>query len=390
MLYALNRKECFALDRMPTLTCRVRAEAEQLGFFRMGVTPAGQIPWREHFDTWLARGMQGGMDYLERQAGKRRNPGLVLEGVRSILVLAMSYHTGTTLPEDPTRGRISRYAQGADYHRLVSRRLGALCDFITKEEPAARCRHYVDTGPVSEKVWGAHSTLGWMGKHTNLIARTGGSWFFLGAILLNLEMEYDKAEKDFCGTCSRCMDACPTGAIVAPYVVDARLCISYLTIELRGPIARHLRPLIGNRIFGCDDCQEVCPWNRFAVRSPEKELWPREGNLEPELASLAGMTEAEFLERFRDSPVRRARREGLVRNAVVALGNSRSPGAVPALRRALADASPVVRGHAAWALGRIAAPAAVSALERARTLERDPHVLEEIDAALSAGLSSEC
>jgi len=337
-----------------SLTMRIREEARRLGFFKMGLAPAGSLRWREHFDEWLAQGMQGSMAYLKRQAEKRKEPKLVLESVRSILILAMNYHARADAADDPLCGRISQYAWGNDYHRLMTERLHALLDFIQCEQAGARGLFYSDTGPVMEKVWGAHSALGWMGKHSNLITREEGSWFFIGVVLLDLQLEYDKPEKDYCGSCTRCMHACPTAAIVAPYVVDARRCISYLTIELRGFIPRELRPLIGNRIFGCDDCQDVCPWNRFAVTSPEKAFWPRNGNAFPELVQLALLTEQEFNTRFKDSPIRRAKREGFIRNVVVALGNSHNAEAVPPLVCALKDASAVVRAHAAWALGQIA------------------------------------
>jgi len=370
------------LDHEPDLTARIKAEALRLGFFKIGIAAAGQLPWREHFEDWLAQGMHGKMAWLERQAEKRMSPALVLAGVRSILVLAMNYHVGRAESGDPLHGRISRYAWGEDYHDVLAGRLGPLMDFIRRAAPAARGLYYADTGPVMEKVWGARSALGWMGKHTNLITRAQGSWFFIGVILLNLELEYDAAEQDYCGTCCRCIRACPTGAIVAPYKVDARLCISYLTIELRGPVPRALRPMIGNRIFGCDDCQEVCPWNRFAVAAAEEAFLPGDAGYMPELAGLVSLGEPEFNRRFSTSPVRRATREGLVRNAVIALGNSHDARAIPPLAEALRDSSAVVRGHAAWALGQIKDAAALRALAAARKEEQDAGVLEEIDVAL--------
>ena len=367
----------------PSLTESIRAEARRLGFFKMGAAAAGPLPWKNHFDAWLAQGMQGEMAYLARQADKRRSPALVLADVRSILVLAMNYHSGIAMSANQLRGRISRYALGEDYHRFMAERLRSLLDFIMRERPGARGIYYADTGPVMEKVWGAHSALGWMGKHSNLISREKGSWLFIGVLLLDLDLAFDAAEKDRCGTCSRCIQACPTGAIVAPYLVDARLCISYLTIELKGAIPRHLRSRIGNRIFGCDDCQEVCPWNRFAVPSPEPAFQPRGDSLVPELVPLAAITKAEFEIRFRNSAVLRAKRDGFVRNVVVALGNSRRPEAVPALTRALGDDSALVRGHAAWALGRIGDAEARAALAQALIAESDREVQEEIKLALA-------
>ncbi len=364
------------------LTSRIREEAKRLGFTGMGVAPAGELPGAERFDDWIGRGMQGEMAYMETQAARRKNPSLILENARSIVVLAMNYYTEGDLTDEPLRGRISRYAWGEDYHRVVQGRLKQLGDFIRCCAPAAHPLWYVDTGPVMEKAWGAQTSLGWRGKHTNLITRGQGSWFFIGVILLDLELENDAPEADYCGTCTRCLEVCPTRAIVAPYVVDARLCISYLTIELRGSIPRPLRRLIGNRIFGCDDCQEVCPWNRFAVPTPDEEFRPRNGHRMPELAPLVQITPDEFNSRFRGSPIRRAKRDGFVRNVVVALGNSRQPDAVPALAHAIKDRSALVRAHAAWALGQVDTAESRRLLEAAAGVEMDSSVLEEIALAL--------
>ena len=369
-------------SRSTRLTAQIREAARRLGFFKMGALAARPLPRSREFDLWLQKGMQGEMQYLERQSAKRKDPALVLENVRSLLVLAMNYHSGHELSNDPLRGKISRYAWGGDYHLVTRDRLRRLADFIRQQDPKARCLYYVDTGPVMEKVWGAESGLGWMGKHSNLITRERGSWFFIGILLLDITLEYDVPEEDYCGTCTRCITACPTGAIVAPYVVDARLCVSYLTIELRGAVPRGLRPLMGNRIFGCDDCQEVCPWNRFASKTDEKEYYPLRGNLMPELARLVDLTPREFESRFAASAIRRATRDGFVRNVAVALGNARRPEAIPPLSRALHDASPLVRSHAAWALGQIAAGEALTLLEKARASEPDPQVIEEITLAL--------
>lgn len=361
------------------LTGRIRREAERLGFYKVGVAPAGPLPGVERFDSWLESGKQGQMRYMERQAAKRRDAGLVLDQARSILVLARNYHTGDALTGDPLCGKISRYAWGEDYHGILSKGLESLEEFVRREVPGARTLSYVDTGPVMEKVWGATTALGWMGKHTNLITLERGSWFFIGIILLDAELEYDPVSRDHCGTCTSCISACPTGAIVSPYIVDARLCISYLTIELRGKIPRALRPLIGNRIYGCDDCQEVCPWNRFAVRTEEHCFHPLDQNHNPALAPLLSITKEEFASRFRGSPIRRAGRDGFVRNVVVALGNSGHPAATAPLAQALGDASPLVRAHAVWAMARLDSTEARSHLESARLKEADPEVLEEFD-----------
>jgi epoxyqueuosine reductase len=367
---------------MMTLTESIREEARRLGFFKTGVAAAGVFPWSRRLDAWLADGMHGAMTYLERQAEKRRNLGLVLPGARSLLILAMNYYARSDTGIGTLQGRISRYARGEDYHRLMDERMRALLAFVKRAAPAAQGVCYADTGPVMEKAWGACSALGWMGKHSNLITREMGSWFFLGVMLLDVDLDCDPAAADRCGTCTRCLTACPTGAIVAPHVVDARLCISYLTIELKGAIPHCLRPLIGNRIFGCDDCQEVCPWNRFAAETSEPRWPPSSGSLAPALAPLACMTAQEFNARFRNSPIRRAGRNGLVRNVVIALGNSREPEAVPPLLGALCDASALVRGHAAWALGRIGDGGVETALRKALEKEVDPCVRGEIEMAL--------
>ena len=364
------------------LTSAIREEARRLGFFKVGIAQVRPLPDPQRFDSWRADGMHGEMAYMSRRAAMRKAPALLLEDARSMVVLSINYFHGAGLAADALKGRISRYAWGEDYHRIVEGRLEELLAFIRSRAPAAHGLCFVDAGPVMEKVWGAQTRLGWMGKHSNLITRELGSWFFLGVILLDLELEYDAAHGNYCGACTRCIQVCPTGAIVAPYVVDARLCISYLTIELRGAIPRQLRPLIGNRIFGCDDCQEVCPWNRFARSTSEEAFRPADGNHMPELTALAALTPAGFEQRFRNSAIWRARRDGFVRNVVVALGNSHSPSAIPALDGALHDASALVRAHAAWALEQIAHAGARAALQKAAAQETDPAVIEEIALAM--------
>jgi epoxyqueuosine reductase len=244
-------------------------------------------------------------------------------------------------------------------------------------------RWYVDTGPILERELAWRAGLGWPGKHTNLINRQLGSWLFLGAILLNRELVYDSPASAHCGTCTRCLVACPTSALVAPGVLDSRRCISYLTIELRGPIPRELRPLMGTHIFGCDICQAVCPWNRHAPETAETACWPQAGYAAPELLPLLSLSEAEFQTRFRSSPIRRAKRRGFLRNVAVALGNLGDPRAIPPLQHALHDAEPLIRGHAAWALGRIGGLAARQALHTALPAEDTADVRQEIIDALT-------
>jgi epoxyqueuosine reductase len=367
------------------LSSQIRAEARRLGFFDVGIAPVGELPCQLRFRAWLDRGLHGEMHYMERHAPERLNPGLLLPNARSLLVAAMNYYTEPSLADAPLKGRISRYAWGRDYHDVIRSRLKKLLVFIRQREPSARGLCYVDTGPVMEKVWGAQTALGWTGKNSNLISRNRGSWFFIGVLLLTAELEYDEEGRNYCGRCTRCIRACPTGAIVAPYVLDARLCISYLTIEFRGIIPRFLRPLMGNRIYGCDDCQEVCPWNRFAAATTEKAFLPNEANLMPDLGSLASISTEEFQKRFKNSPILRTTRDGFVRNAVIALGNSHHKEAIPSLAGALLDTSPLVRAHAAWALGEIPVPQSRQILESARIRELNPSVLKEIRLALESG-----
>jgi epoxyqueuosine reductase len=281
---------------------------------------------------------------------------------------------------DPRVGRISRYAWGDDYHDVLLDKLHELRRHV--ERLGGNVKVCVDTNAVLEKPWAQAAGLGWQGKHSNLITRDLGSWFFLGEALTDLDLEPDAPHaKEYCGTCTRCIDLCPTKAIVAPYVVDSRKCIAYLTIEHRGSIPRELRPLMGNLVFGCDICQDVCPWNKFAKVAPEREFHAREGNLTPALIGLLGMTREEFNLRFKDSPVKRAKHAGFLRNVAVALGNSNDQAAIPALEKALEHEEPLVRAHAAWALGRLGAQ---GILERRREKEPAVEVRAEIDAALNA------
>lgn len=365
-----------------TLTREIREEALRLGFFRIGFAPVGRFPHETHFKSWLENGFHGGMHYLERQASKRMDPGLVLAGARSVIVLALNYSFDCTLEESSVNGRISRYAWGGDYHPIVKSRLNRLLEFIYSQVPDAHGLSSVDSGPVMEKSWGAQASIGWMGKQTILITRDHGSRFFIGVILLDIELIYDQKGKDFCGTCDRCIRACPSRAITAPYVLDARRCISYLTVEFRGVIPRELRPLIGNRIYGCDDCQDVCPWNRKPVLGTVKELKPRVENCAPQLLCLAAISREEFDRRFADSPIHRITRDVFVRNIMIALGNSSQSECVPVLKKALQDSSPLVRAHSAWALGQMPVFDAFSILELARMKESNASVLAEMDAAL--------
>jgi epoxyqueuosine reductase len=298
------------------------------------------------------------MDYMARRVERRADPRIVLPGAKSIVVVAMNYAPGE--PESGSRsgtsgskastGFIARYARGPDYHELIGEKLNQLSARVCElGGPGTATKSYVDTGPVLERDLAQRAGIGWIGKHTNLLSRRFGNWFFLGEILTTLELEPDAPEREYCGTCTRCIAVCPTQAIRAPYVLDARRCISYLTIELKGSIPTELRPLIGNRIFGCDDCLAVCPWNRFA-RQASTLQFDREDLRRPDLIELMGLTEPQFRARFGGTPIARIKRRGLLRNVAVALGNARDRAAVPALEKALDDPEPLIREHARWAL----------------------------------------
>jgi epoxyqueuosine reductase len=353
-----------------TLAKQIKSKAFALGFDLVGIVAAGPLAGIAAFERWLADGRHGEMGYLARNVGRRGDPRQLLPGAKSIIVIACNYHTtnpepvaGATRNADiPVRatdahcGQIARYALGDDYHDIIGGKLDALIEAIRALVPGVQAKACVDTAPVLERELAQRAGLGWIGKNTMLLHRRFGQWLFLGEILLDVELWPDAPEiHDRCGRCTRCITACPTNAIVAPRELDARRCISYLTIELKGPIPPELRPLIGNRIFGCDDCLEVCPWNRFAQQAREPGFSPRKDLTTPELVKLLELDEAEFKRRFARSPILRAKRRGLLRNVCVALGNSRDPRAVPALKRALKDAEPLVREHAAWALEQIEA-----------------------------------
>jgi epoxyqueuosine reductase len=376
------------------LTARIRAKARDLGFDAVGVAPAHASAHGASYERWIGEGFHGEMGYLAREdaVAKRKDPAVLVPGARSAVVVALEYFNPEADPggtADPSRGVVARYARNLDYHEVMKERLIGLQEWINAELLPVSGRAYVDTGALLERELASRAGLGWFGRNTMLIQPRRGSFYFLGVLLLDVELEYDEPfAKEHCGRCSRCVDACPTGALLgrdesgAPRM-DARRCISYLTIELKGAIPRELRPLIGNRVYGCDICQEVCPWNRFSEPTRDEALLAREGLDGPSLLEWMGMSQEEFSRRFKGSPIKRAKRRGLLRNVAVALGNWGSPEAVPALAAALNDEEPLVRGHAAWALGRIGTPEAVEALRGRAEVEEDAWVREEIEMALS-------
>jgi epoxyqueuosine reductase len=359
----------------------IAEKARATGFDRVGFAPHRLPDAGKRFEEWLARELHGEMAYLSRGAERRADASRSLSGSQTVVCCALNYYQGPPAAPRENHGVISSYAGGEDYHLVLEPKLKEVAAFI-EEKARVETKIYVDTGPLLEKSFASEAGLGWIGKHSNLISERGSSWFFLGEILVPIDLALPRKVEDRCGSCTRCISACPTGAIVEPYVVDSRLCISYLTIELRGSIPRDLRPLVGKRIYGCDDCQDVCPWNRFAVKSDVPAFLPREPLASMDLVALLRMSREEFLAATRGSAVRRARYPGFLRNVAVALGNEGDQGAVPALVEALSHSEPLVRGHAAWALARIGSPNALQPLRARLRIEPDPGAREELEWAL--------
>lgn len=345
----------------------IRQRALELGFDACRFTTAQPPQSGELFQKWLEGGRHGEMAYLRRNAHKRVDPRQVLAEARTIITLAASYHSAeneSSAPSDsqppadahtPPLGRIARYAQYADYHDVLAGPLKSLAARVDDAESTspARSLWYVDTGPFLERDLAQRAGLGFIGKHTNLISRELGNWMFLAEIITTREFEPDEPEKNRCGTCARCLAACPTHAITAPFQLDARLCISYLTIELKGSIPVELRPAIGDRIYGCDDCLEVCPWNRFAREGRLLQSQVHDDLRQPRLLELLSLDQAGFKQRFAGTPILRTKRRGLLRNVCVALGNVGDESCLPALEKAGRDPEPLIAEHAAWAIEQI-------------------------------------
>jgi epoxyqueuosine reductase len=336
-------------------SARARALALEAGFDLAGVASADAPRELAFFREWIARGYAGEMAYLTSQRERRADVRAALPWARSLVCVGLQYDTtGPYSTEaDTDRGWIARYAWGEDYHDVVKARLEDLRARLAAELGPMQSRVYVDTGPVVERAYAAAAGLGAWGKNTCLLHPEHGSWFFLGEVITDLEMAPDAPRTDMCGSCTACLEACPTGALVAPYVLDARRCISYLTIELKGAIPEEHRGAMGRHAFGCDICQDVCPWNRKRRKAGDVAFEPREGLMAPDLDALAMLDEEAFRERFRRSPLKRAKRRGLLRNVCVALGNSGDPSRRPLLQRLAGDDDPLVREHARWALDRL-------------------------------------
>ena len=371
---------------MDTLTHYVKQYALELGFDLVGIASADSFT--DHQEITLERLREGLMDglpwYGESRVRRGCNPSELLPGARSIITVGISYlapeEDGEGKPQ--LGGKVARYSWGDDYHKVIKSKLKELVQGLEPRlgQPI-KARWYVDDGPMLDRAVAQRGGIGWFGKNTNILTPSHGSWVFLGQVITDLELQPDEPSKKTCGSCVRCIDACPTDAIIAPYVIDNTRCISYLTIENRGSIPRRLRPLMYDWVFGCDICQDVCPVNVKAAYTAE-QAFKKQRFTTLDLVAILEMTEEEFQERFQGSPIKRAKRIGLQRNACVALGNSSDSTAVPALVGALTQGEALVRGHAAWALGRLGGPEAIAALVEALALEQDSQVLEEIEAAL--------
>ena len=378
------------MNEATRLSVLIKNQALSLGFDLVGISPAeSHYGEADLFEQWLGRGYAGDMNYLERGLLKRKEVERVLPGARSVVSCAVNYNTENPRSTEASGGGwISRYAWGDDYHDVMGKMLGELADYITDlcpEEPGVRA--YVDTGPVLEKVHASRSGVGWVGKNTCLINQRVGSWLFLGEVITDIELDYDSAVEDRCGTCTRCIDACPTDAIVEPYVLDARKCISYLTIELKGKIPIELREGVENNVFGCDVCQDVCPWNREALFTLKKKFRPREKLLSPDFKWLMELDGDGFREVFRKSPVKRAKRRGFMRNVLVAVGNSGNKEYIEYVRELLGDDEPIIRAHAVWAFWRLEGRDCLAELDNLLEAETDEEVLEEIRYAFDSARS---
>jgi epoxyqueuosine reductase len=330
-------------------------------------------------DAFLAQGLQGDMAWLETTRERRKDPKALWPEARSIIMLGLSYapeREPLAALAERSRATISVYAQGSDYHDLIKSKLKALAGRV-QALADGEVKVFVDTAPVMEKPLAAKAGLGWQGKHTNLVSRDFGSWLFLGAIFTTAAIESDAPETDHCGACTRCLEICPTQAFIAPYRLDARACISYLTIEHKGHIARKFRAAIGNRIFGCDDCLAVCPWNKFAQTGREAKLAVSTGSDNPPLAELLDLDDAQFRARFRGTPIKRTGRDRFLRNVLIAAGNSRDAALLPKVEQNLADPSPLVRAMAVWALSRLAPDCSKALAPSRRAAEADPDVANE-------------
>jgi len=367
-----------SIEKIKTLET-LNVFAESLGFDGFGVASPQLDLAGERFGKWLDAGYDGEMSYIGRGEKKRKNPDLVLEGVKSILCFRTNYYTmekDMSYIEHRDTADISIYALNKDYHDTITPRLRQMEQKIQQEFEGCRTRIYVDTGPILEKPLAQQAGLGWIGKHTNLLTQDRGSWYFLSEILTDVDLPPFQPADDHCGTCRSCIDICPTDAIIAPYVLDSKRCISYLTIELKGVIPVEYRKAIGNRVYGCDDCQIVCPWNSYAVKTDDPDFQQKQDMIK--LIDLIQMNQEMFSKRFKGSPIKRIKRRGLLRNVAIALGNSGNQQAVPILIKVLNDEEPLIRAHVVWALGELSGSEVLPIVREKLKNEREAIVLEEL------------
>jgi epoxyqueuosine reductase len=364
------------------LTNRLKQEAHRLGFDLIGVAPAVVPTGYAHYLKWLELGREAGMGYLRRHAEAKEHPRHVLEGVRSVIVAGMIYGQPDSTPISPSQGKIARYARGLDYHEILWRKLEALLGWLQSEHPGVVCRAVCDTAPILERDFARMAGLGWIGKNTCLIDRKAGSFTVLGSLLVDIELAYDAPnESNHCGTCTRCLDACPTDAFDGAYQLDARRCISYWTIEHKGSMPEAESENLRDWAFGCDVCQDVCPWNRKAPAGREPGLDPRPEWINPDLIAWLAEDASTFSKSLKGTALARSKRSGLLRNAALILGTRRNAEAVPVLIDRLGDPDPVIRGASAWALGRIGSPTALPALRRGAE-DDDPEARRSIARAI--------
>ena len=361
-------------------TLRIENFAKELGFDGFGVTRVLPSKSIKNYKEWLNLDYQGEMSYMRRNTEKRSSLDMVLSGVQSVVCLRTNYLTedkDMSFVNEKKRGDISLYALNEDYHEVLIQRHRKLEEKIKEEFGGCQTKIYIDTGPILEKPLAQSAGLGWVGKHTNLITEHIGSYYFISEILVDVPLKVSEPSLDQCGTCRSCIDICPTKAIVAPYILDSRKCISYLTIELKGVIPLEFRKAMGNHIYGCDDCQIVCPWNSFAVKTDEESFRARDGSFQ--LIELMRLDDEAFRKRFKNSPVKRTKRRGLLRNVAVALGNSDDPFAVSPLIDALSDHEPLIRAHVVWALGELIGEKALPILNKNLKNEEEQIVKDEIN-----------
>ena len=368
------------------LTNSIKEKAYELGFSLVGISPVGDYPESQYYKKWLNKGYEAGMDYMAKNEEKRKDVRNLIPGARSVISCAINYNTDypySTSLQDQKKGWIARYAWGDDYHSVLKDKLEKLKEYMSENNCTGESdRVYVDTGPVLERMYAKYSGIGWIGKNTCLINQEIGSWLLIGELITTVELEYDSQAAERCGTCTMCIDSCPTDAITSPYVLDSSKCISFLTIENKDGIPVEYREPVGNNIFGCDICQDVCPWNGKAETVEDKEFLPRENLFQPGLETLAGLDQGKFSETFKNSPIKRSKRRGLLRNVLVAIGNSGDIGFEDRVLELLEDEEPLVRKHAVWALHQISGLQHQETFNLMYVNEQDEGVLDELRLVL--------